>query len=355
MILKNYDRSRFEHFVIFQGGEIVEKKLSELNVKYYIVDSLQQKYSFKTLKMIYHIIKAENPTILHAHLIKPYILIGLINVILEKKMIFNYHGSFIVNDYNTSIEKLVYKLLHKSIELIHPTTLVLVPSARSKELLRIETSSFKTIDVYYNGYEYDESNYSGGQYLLQKINGLKSERKKLICTIGRLNREKRFDKAIMICDKLLNRGVEINLFIFGDGEKEHELNDLVKRYNLEHNVTFAGYIAEAEFYLQFFDLLLITSDREGMPLVLWEAMGNSVPVVAPDVGGLKEVLIENNCGFVYEPSDLNDAVEKILKLYEDELVRKRMGENGKAAIESMYNERNFIKQIEQTYTNLLLR
>ena len=353
MILKNYDRSRFEHFVIFQGEEIVEKNLSELNIKYYIVDSLQRKYSIKSFIEIYQIIKTENPTILHTHLIKPYILIGLINVILKKKTIFNYHGSFIVNDYNTSIEKLVYKLLHNIIELTNPIDLVLVPSVRSKEMLRIETSAFKNIDVYYNGYEYEELNYSVDQYLLQKINELKSEEKKLICSIGRLNREKRFDRAIMICDKLINRGFEINLFIFGDGEKELELKDLVKRNNLGGNVTFTGYIANAGLYLKYFDLLLITSDREGMPFALWEAMGNKIPVVAPDVGGLKEILVENNCGFVYEPSDLNEATEKILRLLKDKMYRKELGENGKKTVEYVYNARNFIKKIEQSYTNLL--
>ena len=355
MIIKNHDKFHFEHFVIFQGGKIVEDRLSKLNIKCYTVKSLKQKYSIKSIREIYQIIKAENPDILHTHLIKPYILTGLINIILRKKMIFNYHGSFIVNDYNTYIEKLVYKLFHKIIELTHPTNLVLVPSARSKELLETETIAFKTVVVYYNGYEKSESNDSKDQYLLQKINNLKSERKKIICSIGRLNREKRIDRAIMICHKMLNRGVEAHLFIFGEGETELELKNIVKQYNLEDNVTFTGYIEEAERFLKFFDLLLITSDREGMPFVIWEAMGNEVAVSAPNVGGIKEILVESNCGLIYETGDLNEAVEETFRLLDDEMHRKKLGENGKKAVESIFNERNFITQIEKSYTYLLAR
>ena len=61
---------------------------------------------------------------------------------------------------------------------------------------------------------------------------------------------------------------------------------------------------DVENYYKYFDLVLFTSDWEGMPLTMWEAMANSVPIVAPDVGGFKEILEENKCGLIYESKDL---------------------------------------------------
>ncbi|MGB5529374.1 MAG: glycosyltransferase, partial [Ignavibacteriaceae bacterium] len=113
MIFRNYDRTQFEHFIIFQGGEFVEDKLSSINIRYYVVESLKSKFSLKSFKEIRLIIKDENPAILHTHLIKSYIIAGIINVIYNRRFIFNFHGSFIQNDYNNWIEKLLYLIAHR--------------------------------------------------------------------------------------------------------------------------------------------------------------------------------------------------------------------------------------------------
>jgi glycosyltransferase involved in cell wall biosynthesis len=85
---------------------------------------------------------------------------------------------------------------------------------------------------------------------------------------------------------------------------------------------------------------------------MWEAMANEGPVVAPDVGGFKEILVENNCGLIYEQGNLTEAEGKILELINGEQLRKKMGENGRTAIETKYNEKMFIEQIEQVYHDL---
>ena len=90
-----------------------------------------------------------------------------------------------------------------------------------------------------------------------------------------------------------------------------------------------------------------------MPLTMWEAMANEVPDVAPDVGGFKEILEENECGLIYEPGNLDEAENKLLKLLEDEQFRKTLGKNGRAAIESKYTEKRFIQQIENIYSSLM--
>ena len=89
-----------------------------------------------------------------------------------------------------------------------------------------------------------------------------------------------------------------------------------------------------------------------MPMSVFEAMANKVPIIAPDVGGFKEILDENNCGLIYSPGNLKEAEEKLLMLIDDNKLRKELGENGKLAIEQRYNSNNFIKQIEEVYLSL---
>jgi glycosyltransferase involved in cell wall biosynthesis len=88
---------------------------------------------------------------------------------------------------------------------------------------------------------------------------------------------------------------------------------------------------------------------------MWEAMANEVPVVAPDVGGFKEILEANHCGLIYEPGNMNEAEEITFQLIDDEQLRRRLGEIGRLAIGTKYNNKNFIQQIEKIYLNLLPR
>jgi len=143
--------------------------------------------------------------------------------------------------------------------------------------------------------------------------------------------------------------------IFGDGDTKEDLIKYVSELGLKSKVFFFDFVQNVSSYFSLFDILLFTSDWEGMPLTVWEAMANKLPIVAPDVGGFKEILEENNCGLVFKPDDLGDAEIKLWKLIEDESLRKKLGENGFRVIKEKYNSNNFIRQIENIYLNLSVK
>jgi glycosyltransferase involved in cell wall biosynthesis len=175
----------------------------------------------------------------------------------------------------------------------------------------------------------------------------------VIAVIGRLEVDKRIDRAIDLVKRLIIKKKNIHLLIFGDGTLSNDLKNHIKRLDLTSYIDLLGYVKDMQTYYKFFDIVLFTSDWEGMPLTMWEAMANSVPIVAPDVGGFKEILEENNCGLIYEPGNMNYAEEKTFQLLDDERLRKKLGESGRLAIESKYNQKNFINHIERVYLNLL--
>jgi len=348
MIFRCTDKNKFQHYLIFQGGEKVEKELSEMGVKVFVCKSLKKKVSLKAFIDIYKFIRENDIDIIHSHLIKPYAIAGLVNIFLRRKFIFNYHGLFIYNNvYYDIIEKFIYGLFHYLINLFKVADVVLVPSKRSKELLISETKLFPEPVVYYNGYYFPETENGINSELYKYIEKLKSE-KIIIASVGRLDLDKRIDRAINILKQVRHKNT--HLLVFGDGELENDLRKLVKNLNLAEHVDLLGYVAGFNNYYKLFDVVLFTSDWEGMPLTMWEAMANKVPVLAPDVGGFKEILEENNCGIIYKPGNVNDAAEKLISLLEDHLLRIKLGNNGMTAIREKYNEENFIKQIENVYS-----
>jgi len=351
MIFTLSDKERFQHYLIFQGGEKIEKELSEMGIKVLVSNSLKKKISIKAFKDIYMFIKKNDISIIHTHLIKPYAIAGLLNIFLRKKFIFNYHGLFLSNNiYYGAFEKIVYRLIHFIINLLGTVNAVLVPSRRSKELLMKETHLFPVPTVYYNGYNI-QSNNSQNSSVVEKIQEIKKGGI-IIAMVARLQIQKRIDRAIDIFKTIHLLKKNIFLLIFGDGELKQKLIEQAKVSGIESKIIFFDYVTNLISYYSYFDILLFTSEWEGTPLSMFEAMANKVPMVAPDVGGFKEIIEENNCGIIYAPGNMRDAEEKLSKLIEDNNLRKELGESGRMAVEKKYNAHNFIRQIENVYLNL---
>ena len=351
MIFINSDKTKFQHYLIFQGGEKIENELSEMGIEFLVSESFKKKISIKAFGDIYRFIKKNDISIIHTHLLKPYTIAGLLNIFLRKKFILNYHGLFISNNpYYGLIEKITYKLFHVIINLLGKVDVVLVPSRKSKELIIKETKLFSEPVVYYNGCDilpHSSSDFA----LVEKLKKIKNEGT-IIAVVARLESEKRIDTAINIFNSIYAVNRNIFLVVFGNGELKQKLLEQTKNINLGSRIIFFDFVANLISYYHFFDILLFTSEREGMPMSVFEAMANKVPVIAPDVGGFKEILDENNCGLIYSPGNLKEAEDKLLMLIDDNKLRKELGENGKLAIEQRYNSNNFIKQIEEVYLSL---
>ena len=126
----------------------------------------------------------------------------------------------------------------------------------------------------------------------------------------------------------------------------------VEVMNLTENISMMGYVPNVKLYIKYFDLLLFTSDWEGLPLSIWEAMAVKVPVVSTDVGGIKEILESEDCGIIYPRGDIDKGVKAIMELLLDSKRRETMGENGYNAIKSKYNSEGLADFFNDLYTNL---
>jgi len=149
---------------------------------------------------------------------------------------------------------------------------------------------------------------------------LESSTKKKIVIVGRLVSVKRVDLAIKAVAELCKKQQwvdNLELLIVGDGHKRSELEALSKDLGLSNCVTFTGFRNDASSLIANADALLITSDSEGIPTVLLEAIRSETPVVHRKLGGITEVLNEltdypaKECT-VNTPSAIADALESIL-------------------------------------------
>ena len=143
-----------------------------------------------------------------------------------------------------------------------------------------------------------------------------------IGSIGRLSKEKGYKYLIEALALLTRNRIEARLIILGEGSERKSLDNLVEDHNLRDMVLMPGYIAHAKKNIPHFNLFVLPSITEGLPITLLEAMQANVPIIATNVGGMSEVLQEGKGGLLVDPGRPKNLAEAISRLYHDPSLAK---------------------------------
>ncbi|MDF2159397.1 glycosyltransferase [Algoriphagus sp. CAU 1675] len=171
-------------------------------------------------------------------------------------------------------------------------------------------------------------------------------------SVGRLyDQVKRFSDCIKAV-KLLDSST-IKFLVIGDGPNRQELVNLVNDLGLSDQVFFLGYQAIPHPYYKIMDVFCISSAHEGFGLVAAEAMMHGLPVIASRVGGLQDVVLDGETGFLVPPYSPESIAEKIQVLLKDVSLREKMGAQGKQRALEHYSAQRYCKDVESLYSELL--
>lgn len=164
-------------------------------------------------------------------------------------------------------------------------------------------------------------------------------RGKNILFVGRLDHVKGLPLLIEAFLLLSNTYRDIYLHIIGDGPERSDLESLIRENHLDERVLFYGYLSQSELKTIYAkaDVFVMTSFFEGIPVVLMEAMSFGVPVVAPRITGIPELVQEDVEGMLTTPADPVCLAESIETLLNDSEKRNRFAAEGRKKIEREYN------------------
>jgi glycosyltransferase involved in cell wall biosynthesis len=138
-----------------------------------------------------------------------------------------------------------------------------------------------------------------------------------IGSIGRLSKEKGYKYLIKALSLLIKMGINARLIIIGEGYERSVLEASVAQFGLSDLVMMPGYLEDAKQYMPLFNLFVISSLTEGLPITVLEAMQARVPIVASEVGGIPEVLDYGKSGLVVKPYKPDALAEAVSLLYND--------------------------------------
>lgn len=207
------------------------------------------------------------------------------------------------------------------------------------------------IEVIHNSFESSERQSSPAVNIRESFH--LSKQAVVILHAGRFSAEKRQDRLIESFAMIHHKFPNAALILAGDGPERGGLEALVHKFNLQNRIFFAGFISDMKPYYQQSDIFALTSDREGLPLVLLEAAVSKLPVVSTDVGGVTEFLKDKVNGLVVKdatPSSLAKAFETLLL---DPSLRKKMGEAGYLEWEKHFHPDEYGRKYFSLYQRVL--
>jgi glycosyltransferase involved in cell wall biosynthesis len=176
----------------------------------------------------------------------------------------------------------------------------------------------------------------------------------VVVWVGELNRNKRPEDALAAIRYLSEKHVA-RMVMLGKGGRDRELHELVVQLGLEGIVFLAGRVSNVAEYLSAGDVLLSTSTREGLGKGIMEAMATELPIVAYDIRGCNDLVVDGETGFLVPFGDVHGLADKLAWLAQHPDERHRMGEAGRKRIEEMFSLEAVLPQLKKVYQNELRR
>jgi glycosyltransferase involved in cell wall biosynthesis len=310
------------------GGELV-KWLKELDtVKIVELPQLRRSVSLmhdlSALWRLSRLMAKGSFDIVHCHSSKAGIL-GRAAAFLAgtKKIIFTVHGWGITPEQGR-LKQFSYTAAEKAAAIIS-TNLVCVSKADFDWGVKKRIAPSK-LTVIYNGVPRVDFLKPGS---LRAELGLSAD-DILVGTVCRLSAQKNPLYFLELASELLSVDSSTNIYfvLIGDGSLRKQCEDYININRLQKRIFLLGSREDAAALMGDFDVFCLFSLWEGLPLTIIEAMLNKLPVLASIAGGVPELVVDGETGFLVDPGDKSRVLEKMIKLLGDSELRKQLGISG---------------------------
>ncbi len=177
------------------------------------------------------------------------------------------------------------------------------------------------------------------------------QRRFCLLSVGRLNRVKDYGFLIRACAALRNQGFDFMCWIVGEGPERAALESQIKTSRLQGRVYLIGHVPRADLpgYYRYADLVVMTSQSEGIPVVLMEAMAHEKLVLAPAITGIPELVEHQRTGFLYQPGSLPDFVSAVRWIHANQASMAGIQRAAAASIAASYNRQRNLRSFAEQF------
>lgn len=341
-IVDNIDNSIFNSVLITNtnDSDSVFNKWINKNVQvidYPIVDSPGFN-DVRALMHLFKVIRTLDVDIIHGHGAKGGLYARIIGRLLRKKVIYTAHGGSL-HSMHGEIKNIIYRIVEKALYYI---TDVLVFESKYSMNTYIKNIHVKTDKFVLN--------YNAIRIKLPETIKEISLDQIRIGAFGLLRKIKGHDILIEAVINLLNKGYNIELSIFGNGEEESFLESLITKSGRKDNIKIRNYCENVEEEMKKCDIVAHPSLFESFGYVPLEAMNEGITVVSSLEGGLKEVMNNGELGYCIKHLNVENLESSLEEAILDKNGRIHKYEYAKKYIRENFDFEKFIHNIEEIYT-----
>lgn len=174
----------------------------------------------------------------------------------------------------------------------------------------------------------------------------------VVLAMGRLVPIKRLDRLVAAIALAAPVVPDLRAYLVGDGSERRALEARVAAEGLTDRVAFVGWSSDSPNWYAAADVVALTSDREGTPLALIEAAAAGRPVVATDVGGVSDVVVDGQTGWVVAADDVRALADRIVRLARDPGMRAGMGRDAPVHA-ALYDAGRLVSDLDDLYRGCL--
>lgn len=172
--------------------------------------------------------------------------------------------------------------------------------------------------------------------------------------LGALIKRKGIKDLLEASKRLLDDGIDkFKILIAGSGIEEENLKKYCEESNIVTKIEFLGWIDKKEKKELFekSDVMILPSYNEGLPVAILEGIAYGLPIISTSVGSIKEAVIQDINGFVYDPGDVSSLRRNMEIMIEDREKRMEFSNNSRKIAEQKFSEKLFFDKIEKIYKN----
>jgi len=343
-LLKAFNHEKFEVSACSlypEASTFFEKQLKEYKIPVYYLGK-HKGLDLRMIPRLYHLFRTFKPDIVHTHL---YALRNAIIPIILSRIPLRFH----------TLHNIAYKetdRIGRVINWIAFHFCKVIPISISQEVAKTTYDLYhiKT-PIIYNGILVNCFQLKKNiRFSYRKKENLK-ESDTIFLHIARFSPQKNHRLLIKAFGQAVNQYPNLKLLLVGDGELRSKMEKIVKEEKLEQGIYFLGSRQDIPELLTTCDIFILSSDWEGTPMTILEAMAAGKPIIATAVGGTPELVENGVTGLLVPPKDAQALAEAMLRLANNPILREKMEREGKKNV----LERFDIKQIARQYEELYLK
>ena len=352
-IINSLDKNKYKIYVAcLSGGLFAEKVKDSATI---LPLSLRNRFAPLVIYQLAKIMKEKNIEIVHSQGARADFFARIASKIAKVLATIS-TNPMPVERFNVGwLSKVIYNILDRFSERFVYRFIVVSEALKHRLIEKHKISPQKIVRIY-NGIEVEEYNAK-----LESVCKIRNEfnispEARLVGTIGRLVLEKGltyFMQAIRdIVEGDLYIANKVKFLIVGEGYLKRELESLARKLDIKKNVIFTGFRKDIKAILQDLDILVLSSILEGHPIILLEAMAMAKPIVATNIEGMNEIVIDGVTGMLVPPKDSHALAQAIVCLLKDNKKAQEMGQAARLIAEEKFSLSDKIEQYRQLYETI---